>query len=118
MKKSNLFLAMFCVLFLVGCGVEVVDTGHRGVKTRFGKVIGDSLPEGLYFYNPITTTISEMDTRVQKWSAKTEAYTNDVQQVEVSFTVNFALERKKRTRYVPRCRYRVGGPLAPTNCGR
>jgi prohibitin 2 len=67
---------------LTGCGVEIVDTGHRGVKTRFGEVVSESLPEGLYFYNPLTSNIIEMDTRVQRWDDSTESYT-------VKFAVNY-----------------------------
>jgi regulator of protease activity HflC (stomatin/prohibitin superfamily) len=77
-------------LFAVaGCGLEIVDTGHRGVKTEFGKVIGESLPEGLYFYNPLTSKIVELDVREQRWDENTTAFTKDVQAVKVSFTLNF-----------------------------
>jgi regulator of protease activity HflC (stomatin/prohibitin superfamily) len=75
----------------VSCGISTVDTGHRGVQTRFGKVISDSLPEGIYFYNPLTTRLVTMDTRVLKWDGVTEAYTKDVQEAKTRFTLNYRL---------------------------
>lgn len=95
MKSLKFALLVLTSFVLSSCGVEQVDTGFRGVKTRFGSVVSDPLVEGLYFYNPITTRIIEMDTRTQKWSARTEAYTKDVQQVTINFTVNYAPEKNK-----------------------
>lgn len=88
------FLGLLAV-FLTGCGVEIVDTGHVGVKTTFGKVQGDAFPEGLYFYNPFSSDIVELDTRTLKWENQTQAYTRDVQQADVHFTINYRLDPSK-----------------------
>ncbi|MCC7442373.1 MAG: prohibitin family protein [Bdellovibrionales bacterium] len=91
-KRVGGVLAVVVVLMLTvtsGCGFQIVDTGHRGVETRFGKVQGESLPEGLYFYNPLTSTIIEMDVRETKWTENSSAYTKDVQNVDVHFSANF-----------------------------
>lgn len=92
MKKIPLIAAL---LVLTGCGYQTVDTGHRGVETRFGKVVSDSLPEGLYWYNPFTSDVVQIDTRVQKWDGTTTAYTRDVQQASVLFTLNYRLDPTK-----------------------
>jgi prohibitin 2 len=76
---------------LSGCGVHTVETGHRGIKVRFGQVKDDVLTEGLYFVNPFTTTIVQMDTRTQRWDGKTDAYTKDVQVSHIAFTLNYQL---------------------------
>lgn len=73
----------------------IVDTGHRGVKVVLGKVQPESLEEGLYFYNPITTTIKKMDVRIQKYDIETEAYTKDVQQAKMHIVLNYNLEKTK-----------------------
>ena len=59
-KKGLLLTVGIAALLVVGVtsSIKVVDTGYRGIKTRFGKVIGESLPEGFYMYNPITSNIS------------------------------------------------------------
>jgi regulator of protease activity HflC (stomatin/prohibitin superfamily) len=81
------------VLSFAGCGIKVVDTGQRGIKTRFGEVVSESLPEGLYFYNPITSAIVEMDTRVQRFDGETDTYTRDVQQAVIKYTLNYRLQQ-------------------------
>lgn len=83
-------------LFLLSaCGFEIVDTGFRGVETNMGKVVSESLPEGLYFYNPLTSNITELDVRTQHYESETQVYTKDVQQAMVKVVVNFNLEKNK-----------------------
>lgn len=84
---------IFLVVFMAMKPFEVVDTGHRGIQVRFGKVEGGSLDEGLYFINPFTTNIVEMDTRTQRLEHKEMAYTKDVQQATISYVVNFNLDK-------------------------
>jgi prohibitin 2 len=81
------------VLSVAGCGIKVVDTGQRGIKTRFGEVVSESLPEGLYFFNPITSNIVEMETRLQRFDGETAAYTRDVQQADIKYTLNYRLQQ-------------------------
>lgn len=84
---------LFASLIIFGMGVEKVDTGHRGVKITFGEVdtkMG-SLPEGLYFYNPFSSTIKEMDVRTRAIQYKANTYTKDVQQADITYAVNYNL---------------------------
>ena len=83
------------VVSVAGCGIKVVDTGQRGVKTRFGEITSTSLPEGLYFFNPITTKIIEIDTRVKRLDGETESYTRDVQQANIKYTLNYRLQQNQ-----------------------
>lgn len=89
MKKFAILMVILMAFVLSGCGFEIVDTGHRGIETRFGEVIPGALVEGFYWYNPFTSNIIEMDVREQKWSSHTEASTKDVQSVTVAFVVNY-----------------------------
>jgi len=88
---KRLLALLLVVPVLSGCGVHTVDTGHRGIKTSFGQVEGPPLAEGLYFVNPFTTSIHPMDVRIQRWDGKTEAYTRDVQEATVEFTLTYKL---------------------------
>ena len=83
----RLVLLLALTASLSACGFEIVDTGYRGVKTRFGEVVGEPLPEGLHFYNPVTTNITEFEVREEKWSDKTAIFTKDTQRVDVEFAV-------------------------------
>lgn len=96
MKHVLRSMAVACLAFVMsGCGVHTVDTGHRGIKVSFGQVEGDPLPEGLYFVNPFTTSIHEINTQVQKWDADSKTYTKDVQTADVNFTLNYKLRQSE-----------------------
>jgi prohibitin 2 len=89
-----LLVALIAVSF-VSCGMQTVETGHRGIKTTFGKVVSEPLTEGLYFFNPFTSKITELDTRTLTWGGETEAYTRDVQEAKVKFVLNYNLRPDK-----------------------
>jgi regulator of protease activity HflC (stomatin/prohibitin superfamily) len=88
-KKGVLMKVIFLVLCIILTGCSVVSTGSRGIETRFGEVIGKPKPEGLYFYNPITTTMNQFSVQQNKWSDKTPIFTKDTQRVDVDFSVVF-----------------------------
>ena len=89
MKK--LFVLVLLALNLTACG-EIIDTGHRGIETHFGKVEGQPLTEGFYFYNPLSTTIYEMNVQTQKLTYDAMTYTKDVQKSKFIVTVNYAVD--------------------------
>lgn len=76
-------------LVLSACGCEQIDEGGRGIYQRFGKVEGEPLPPGLHWYNPITSTVRELDVREKKLEAKTSCFTLDTQRVDVDFAVTY-----------------------------
>jgi regulator of protease activity HflC (stomatin/prohibitin superfamily) len=79
---------------ITACGFEIVDTGYRGVETRFGAVQGEPLPEGLHFYNPITTDIAEYSVQQETWKDKTPIFTKDTQRVDVEFAIVYYADPK------------------------
>lgn len=88
---KRLISLMLLTLFVSSCGYEIVDTGRRGVLTRFGEVnlkVG-ALGEGLHFYNPITEDVTELPVREEKWESDMLCYTADTQNVKVSFALNY-----------------------------
>ena len=87
--------AVLVLLLLQGCGCEVIDTGHRGVETNFGKIVGEPLDEGMQYYNPFTHAIVEMNVQEQVYSETTVAYTRDVQQATIHFALNYAPNPKE-----------------------
>lgn len=82
---------LFAVLvpFATGCGCTVVGTGERGVETRFGEIQGGPLPEGLHWYNPITSSIRTLNVREEKLEGATKPYTRDTQTAEIKYTVTY-----------------------------
>lgn len=95
MKTKSMTVSgiIFVILVLVMSfsGMTQVDTGHRGIKVSFGKVVDGPLAEGLYFYNPFLYEIIQLDTRTQIMSGSTMAYTKDVQQTNLTYVLNYGL---------------------------
>jgi regulator of protease activity HflC (stomatin/prohibitin superfamily) len=92
MKGIGKVMVLLAVLFSVsGCGWEQIDPGNRGVTVVWGEVDmkAGSMPEGLYWYNPISTKIYEIDAKIQRWDLKLNTYTKDVQQANITITVNY-----------------------------
>lgn len=95
MRFAHALFLLFALAFLGGCGFEQVDTGFRGVQTSFGKVNEErgSLPPGLYFYNPVTDSIQEVDVRTKVYEEpKLHTYTKDVQQAVINVKINYNLK--------------------------
>lgn len=89
----RVFLQVVLMIVTVSCGFEVVDTGHRGIETRFGEVVGKSLPEGLHFYNPFTSDITELDVRLNRSEVVLQTYTKDVQQAALKAVTTYSLNK-------------------------
>lgn len=83
------YFLILTTIILSGCGFEVVDTGYRGVETRFGKIVSEPLDEGLHFYNPFTSNIVEIEVREQKIEMKAAAFTKDTQAVEMTLAATY-----------------------------
>lgn len=77
------------LLLLSGCGFGTVGTGERGLYVRFGEIQGEPVKEGLYFYNPFTTSLKTIDVRERKIEDKTEPFTKDTQSVTIHYAITF-----------------------------
>jgi regulator of protease activity HflC (stomatin/prohibitin superfamily) len=86
------YALLFLVLALAWLAFQAavsVDTGHIGVKTRFGKVTSASLPAGLHFRIPFVEEIAEVEVREQKMEMSTGASSADLQTIQSSIAANF-----------------------------
>ena len=70
-----------------------VPTGHTGVVVTFGRVADYTLDEGFHMKNPLQQIVM-MDNRTQKQSITTQAFSSDIQQVDVICSVNYAIDRE------------------------
>ncbi len=92
-QAIKLFAIGFLTISAIGlASCSKVDTGERGVETRWGKVISGNLSEGLYFYNPFITTMNIFNIKTVKKSLKTTAYTKDVQTATLEYSINYNLD--------------------------
>ena len=89
---SLLSVALAIVLFAVST-VAVVPTGYTGIKTTFGKVEDDTVSSGINFILPWQSIIT-MDNRTQKVQLDTQAFSSDIQQVDISLSVNYNIDQQ------------------------
>lgn len=81
-------------LLIMAAGVAAcsqVETGEVGVKTSFGKVDGNALSPGLYWYMPGISRINILSTRVQTVEQDSQAASKDLQNVQTQLTLNYHL---------------------------
>lgn len=91
-KKIALMAVLIAVgIYMVASMVVVVDAGHTGVKKTLGKVSEESYPPGFYMVIPVISSITSMDNRIQRLDDKTNVYTKDVQQADISYALNYSL---------------------------
>ncbi|MBQ8159341.1 MAG: prohibitin family protein [Clostridia bacterium] len=94
-KKFTTIAGVILVLVLVlsfTC-FTTVPTGYTGILTTFGKVEDHTLDAGINFKTPFQNVIL-MDNREQKTSFTTQAFSSDIQQVDIVGSVNYAINKE------------------------
>ena len=98
MKKSvtkGLIIAAVAIIAVIILSVSIcvsIPTGHTGVVTTFGRVESYVLDEGIHFKLPWQKVVT-MDNCTQKGSVTMQAFSSDIQQVDVICTVNYGVNR-------------------------
>ena len=83
---------VLAVVVLVFSMIAIVPTGHTGVKVTFGKVEDTVLPSGLNIILPWQNVVN-MDNREQKIPFTLEAFSKDIQQVDVQGSININIDK-------------------------
>lgn len=89
---SAIVLFAICVLFVYP-PYTMVPTGHTGVVVTFGHVEDYTLNEGFHFKNPFQQIVM-MDNRTQKKTIASQAFSSDIQQVDLVCSVNYSVDRE------------------------
>lgn len=82
------------LLILIFSGFTTIGTGHVGVLTRFGKVTGRVLPEGLHLKNPIDR-VHEMSVRTQELTERASVPSNEGLIVSLDTSLLLRLDREE-----------------------
>lgn len=99
-SKTNIpkvILAVVVVVLALALGgscFTVVSAGHTGVVSTFGRVSENVLQEGFHFKAP-WQTVTKMDNRIVKLEVSTEAFSSDLQTVNVNLAVNYRVDTSK-----------------------
>ncbi len=84
-------LALAVVLFLALCTCTV-PTGYTGILTTFGRVENETLEAGFHFKSPFQN-LTNMDNRTQKFASTDSAFSSDIQQVDINYSVNYNIDK-------------------------
>ncbi len=88
----GIVILLVVILFFVFAPYVTVPAGHTGVVVTMGRVSDTVLNEGLHFKLPWQNVIL-IDNRAQKEPLVTQAFSSDIQQVDVTCSINFSVDR-------------------------
>lgn len=93
--KKHLILGLLAVIVLAVvasfCTTQV-PTGYTAIITTFGKVEDYTLEAGFHIKSPFQQIIL-MDNREQKMTFSTQAFSSDIQQVDITGSINYAINK-------------------------
>jgi len=98
-SQSGIIRTIKCIAILIAALIliswlnpfVVINAGHRGVITTFGKVNPTVLEEGLHFRIPIMQQVTEINVQIQKGEGDGDAASRDLQQVHAKIALNYHL---------------------------
>jgi len=91
LQKRQLFSLFSLIIILIGC-FKTVPTGSTGIVTNFGRIEDVSLDAGIHFMSPWKKVV-KMDNRTQKQSIEMQCFSSDIQEVSVTYTVNYQINK-------------------------
>lgn len=80
------------ILLMFFSPFAVIQAGHRGVVTTFGKVSPEVLGEGIHLVIPVVNQVHKIDVRLQKSEGSGEAASKDLQTIHTAIALNFHLK--------------------------
>ena len=80
------------IIFTIVSVVSVVPTGYTGIVTTFGTVHNETLSAGLNVHAPWDNVIT-MDNREQRATFQLEAFSKDIQQVDIQGSINLNIDK-------------------------
>jgi regulator of protease activity HflC (stomatin/prohibitin superfamily) len=92
--KRNPFVKVLVLIIgvlILNGAYGAVPTGHRGIVLRWSAATGRVLNQGIYFVWPIAERVDDMSVQVKAHLTKAAAASKDLQNVETSVTLNFAV---------------------------
>ena len=84
-------IGIIAALLFMMCFTSV-PAGYTGVPVTFGKVANYTFDSGIHFKSPFTNVI-KMDNRIQKHTINMAAFSKDIQETSVSYTINYQISK-------------------------
>lgn len=90
-------LLITCVAgVLLFCGmncIKTVPTGSTGVQVLWGSVLPETLEAGMHVTSPFVKVVN-IDNRTQKATVQLSAFSSDIQEVSVVYTLNYCVDKQ------------------------
>ena len=80
------------LLILISSCFTSVPAGFTGVPVTFGKVADYTMDSGFHFKAPWTNVV-KMDNRIQKHTISMSAFSKDIQETAVTYTINYQISK-------------------------
>ena len=97
LKKYRIYVSTACLFLIlvlfIGICFTTVKTGYTGVPVRFGQVQNYVYQAGLHFKSPLVSVV-EMDNREQRFQFELEAFSSDIQEVQVKGSINYSINKE------------------------
>ena len=82
---------LLLLILILSCFTSV-PAGYTGVPVTFGKVAEYTFDSGIHFKSPFTSVI-KMDNRIQKHTVTMSAFSKDIQETTVTYTINYQISK-------------------------
>lgn len=84
-------LGLAAIFICISC-TTIVPTGYTGILTTFGRVENTTIGAGINFKAPWQSVV-KMDNRTQKVEIQTNAFSSDIQQVDLIMSLNYCIDQ-------------------------
>lgn len=87
-------MAIFALITLFS-SFTTIKSGEIGLKSRFGQIVSQTTQEGIQFKIPYIEKVTKVNMKVQKADITSSSATKDLQDVSISFAINYQLQADK-----------------------
>lgn len=95
MRWIGIGFTVVFVICLFFSSLYTVAPGHKGVMKVFNQVQEEPVSSGWGFKVPFFSSVTEMSIQTQVYKDSMDAYTNDMQNVQIKYTINYELQPMK-----------------------
>lgn len=85
------FISLFIIITLFS-SFTTIKSGEIGLKSRFGQIVSQTTQEGIQFKVPFVEKVTKVNMKVQKADITSSSATKDLQDVSISFAINYQLQ--------------------------
>lgn len=94
-KISVITIVAIFALITLFSSFTTIKSGEIGLKSRFGEIVSQTTQEGIQFKVPFVEKVTKVNMKVQKADVTSSSATKDLQDVSISFAINFQLSPEK-----------------------